>query len=98
MFAWASTLLFAATGRPPFGEGSPSEVMQRIMYDDAALSGVPMSLRDVLTSALAKDPAERPTAKELLEKLLDANGALVTRLPFGMVEEGRAVISPACHP
>ncbi|MCP9981136.1 serine/threonine-protein kinase [Actinomadura madurae] len=98
VFAWASTLLFAATGRPPFGEGSPSEVMQRIMYDDAALSGVPMSLRDVLTSALAKDPAERPTAKELLEKLLDANGALVTRLPFGMVEEGRAVISPRVPP
>ncbi|MEO3825675.1 serine/threonine-protein kinase [Actinomadura sp. B10D3] len=94
VFAWASTLLFAATGRPPFGEGSPSEVMQRIMYEDADLSGVPMSLRDALTGALAKNPAERPTAKELLAKLLDAKGALVTRLPFGMVEEGRAVLSP----
>lgn len=103
VFAWASTLLFAATGRPPFGEGTPHEVMQRIVYDEADLSGVPDSLRDVLTSALAKDPAERPTAPQVLERLLGADSPLPGRMPSSMVEEGRALAAgraaqPEAHP
>ncbi|WP_433466041.1 serine/threonine protein kinase [Spirillospora sp. CA-128828] len=91
VFAWASTLLFAATGKPPFGEGSPSEVMQRIVYDEADLSDVPDSLRDIMASALAKSPAERPTAREVLERFLSEDDALAGRLPSSMVEEGRAL-------
>ncbi|MGI5205210.1 serine/threonine protein kinase [Spirillospora sp. CA-108201] len=91
VFAWASTVMFAAAGRPPFGEGSPSEVMQRIVYDEADLSEVPDSLRDVLTAALAKDPAERPMARTILERLLGKGSALAERLPTSMVEEGRAL-------
>jgi serine/threonine protein kinase len=94
VFAWASTLLFAATGKAPFGEGPPSDVMQRIVYDEADLTDVPGSLREVMTSALAKDPAERPTAKAILERLLDENGALAGRLPSSLLEEGRALIAP----
>ncbi|MGH3241916.1 MAG: serine/threonine protein kinase [Spirillospora sp.] len=91
VFAWASTVLFAATGEPPFGDGSPSEVMQRIVYDEADLSNVPDSLRDVMTDAMAKDPANRPTAKDLLERLLDEKGPLADRMPSSMVTEGRAL-------
>ncbi|MEU8302447.1 serine/threonine-protein kinase [Actinomadura sp. NPDC048955] len=91
VFAWASTVLFAASGRPPFGEGSPSEVMQRIVYDEADLSEVPDSLREVVEAALAKDPAERPMARTILERLLGKGSALSERLPTSMVEEGRAL-------
>ncbi|WP_168221139.1 serine/threonine-protein kinase [Actinomadura sp. WMMA1423] len=91
VFAWASTILFAATGKPPFGAGSPSEVMQRIVYDEADVSGAPDSLRDTVASALAKDPAERPMAKTILERLLGRGSALAGRLPASMVEEGRAL-------
>ncbi|WP_160160959.1 serine/threonine-protein kinase [Actinomadura sp. K4S16] len=91
VFAWASTVLFAATGKPPFGEGSPSEVMQRIVYDEADVSGVPDSLRETVAAALAKDPAERPMAKTILERLLGQGSALAGRLPASMVEEGRAL-------
>lgn len=91
VFAWASTLLFAATGRPPFGEGSPHEVMQRILYGQTELSVVPDSLRDVLASALAKDPADRPTAPQILDRLLGAGSPLPSRMPPSMVEEGRAL-------
>ncbi|MFA1551539.1 serine/threonine protein kinase [Actinomadura chokoriensis] len=91
VFAWASTLLFAATGKPPFGEGSTHEVMQRIVYDEADLSGAPDSLREVLASALAKNPAERPTPPQILERLLGAASPLPSRLPPSMVEEGRAL-------
>ena len=93
VFAWASTLLFAATGRPPFGEGTPHGVMQRIVYDEADLSGVPVSLREVLASALAKNPADRPTAPQVLERLLGADSPLPGRMPPSMVEEGRALAS-----
>lgn len=91
VFAWASTILFAASGRPPFGDGSPSEVMQRIVYDEVDLSEVPDSLRDVMTDALAKDPANRPASKDLLLRLLDEAEPLSGRLPSSMVREGRAL-------
>lgn len=95
VFAWASTILFAATGRPPFGTGSPSEVMQRVVYDDVDLAGVPDSLREVLSDAFVKDPADRPAAKELLQRLLNENGPLAARMPSSMVAEGRALASTA---
>ncbi|TYK50898.1 serine/threonine protein kinase [Actinomadura decatromicini] len=91
VFAWASTILFALSGRPPFGDGSPSEVMQRIVYDEADLSEVPDSLRDIITDALAKDPANRPSPKDLLQHLLDEANPLSGRMPSSMVQEGRAL-------
>ncbi|WP_433228790.1 serine/threonine protein kinase [Actinomadura formosensis] len=91
VFSWAATLLFAATGKPPFGDGSPSEVMQRIVYDEPDLSGAPDSLHEVMTAALAKDPAQRPTAAQILERLLGATSPLPGRLPPSMAEEGRAL-------
>ncbi|QKW39626.1 serine/threonine protein kinase [Actinomadura sp. NAK00032] len=91
VFAWASTLLFAATGKAPFGEGSPSEVMQRIVYDEPDLSDVPDAVREVMADALAKDPAARPTAPRILERLLGADSPLPVRMPPSMVEEGRAL-------
>ncbi|WP_067484997.1 serine/threonine-protein kinase [Actinomadura hibisca] len=91
VFAWAATLVFAATGAPPFGDDSPSEVMQRIVYDDPDLSALPESLREVVADALAKDPAQRPTAAGLLERLLAEDGPLAARLPASMVDEGRAL-------
>ncbi|TDB86160.1 serine/threonine protein kinase, partial [Actinomadura sp. KC216] len=98
VFAWASTILFAATGEPPFGDGSPSEVMQRIVYDEVDLSSVPDSLREVLADAFAKDPAHRPTGKDVLQRLLDENGPLIGRMPPSMAAEGRALAFGAPMP
>lgn len=99
VFAWASTLLFAATGKAPFGEGSPSEVMQRIVYDEPDLSDVPDAVREVMADALSKDPAARPTAPRILERLLGSDSPLPARMPPSMVEEGRALAAgPAAGP
>ncbi|QXJ22730.1 protein kinase [Actinomadura graeca] len=95
VFAWASTMLFAATGKPPFGEDSPSEVMQRIVYDDPDLSAIPDSLREVMADALAKAPAERPSARRILKRLLEEGSELVDRMPASMVDEGRALAAGA---
>src|SRR5690606_24862340 len=93
VFAWASTIVFAATGKPPFGTGSPSEMMHRIVYDEPDLTAVPDSIRDVVADAFIKDPANRPTARDLLRRFLDGNSALASRMPSTMVAEGRALAS-----
>jgi serine/threonine protein kinase len=65
--AWAATVAFAATGRPPFGQGSLEVVFFNIINGRAQLTGVPEPLLALLRSALARDPAQRPTAVALVE-------------------------------
>src|SRR5215469_9548569 len=71
IFAWAVTIVFAATGRSPFGSGAVHAVMWRIMSEDPDLSGVPPSLLPVVRQCLDKDPSRRPVARDLLLSLVD---------------------------
>jgi hypothetical protein len=71
IFAWAVTMVFAATGRSPFGSGAMQAVMWRIMSEDPDLSGVPGSLLPVVRQCLDKDPSRRPAARDLLLRLVD---------------------------
>jgi serine/threonine protein kinase len=70
MFAWGSTILFAATGHPPFGNEAVHAVMERIVHDEADVSPLPEPLRSVVAACLAKDPARRPTAQQAQAGLL----------------------------
>ncbi|GAA1092218.1 WD40 repeat domain-containing serine/threonine protein kinase [Nocardiopsis metallicus] len=69
MFALGAVLVFALTGRGPFGDGHPSAVIYRISHQDPDLDGVPPSLRGFLAACLDKDPARRPTAAQALQAL-----------------------------
>ncbi|RFU84827.1 serine/threonine protein kinase [Streptomyces triticagri] len=69
VFAWAATVAHAATGRPPFGTGPTDAVIYRILHDEPDLDGVPPGLDGPLRAAMAKDPAQRPTAAELIAML-----------------------------
>ncbi|MFC7588092.1 serine/threonine protein kinase [Nonomuraea antimicrobica] len=60
MFAWASTIVYAATGRPPFGDGDTAGVFHRILRDEPDLGRLSGSLRQVVAACLSKDPAARP--------------------------------------
>lgn len=72
MFAWAGTIVYAATGRPPFGPAdSIPAVMHRIANGEPDLGGVPPWLAPLLTECLAKDPARRPSARDLMVRLVD---------------------------
>ncbi|SFN07564.1 MULTISPECIES: serine/threonine-protein kinase [Actinomadura] len=88
MFTWAATMLFAATGRHPFGNDTISAVFHRILNYEPDLSPLPESLRGVVASCLAKDPAMRPAAQEVLLTLLGGHdvpedeGALSTGAHF----------------
>ncbi|WP_327045527.1 serine/threonine protein kinase [Microbispora sp. NBC_01189] len=70
VFAWASTMVFAATGRAPFGADAIPAIINRILHHEPDLDGVEAPLRDLLTACLAKDPGRRPAAREILDRLV----------------------------
>ncbi|WP_433336907.1 serine/threonine-protein kinase [Spirillospora sp. CA-294931] len=70
LFAWAATLLYAATGRDPFAGGPLPAVMYRVMNETPDLSPLPAALAEVAAACLSKDPADRPTSEQALLWLL----------------------------
>ncbi|GAB1818019.1 protein kinase domain-containing protein [Herbidospora sp. RD11066] len=70
LFAWGSTIVCAATGRPPFGTGPVPAVINRILNREPELGELDGELRDLVTACLDKDPAARPTAQAALMRLL----------------------------
>ena len=82
IFAWAVTMIYAATGRLAFGADSVPAVMHRILYEEPDVSGLPPSLRTVVRECLDKDPGRRPSARDLLLRLVDPPGA--SRAPGGL--------------
>jgi serine/threonine protein kinase len=75
IFAWGVTVAYAATGRSPFGAGNTHSVLYRIMYGDADIASVPDSLLPLVEASLAKDPQNRPSARQLLDRLTSASRA-----------------------
>ncbi|NVI91180.1 protein kinase [Actinomadura sp. BRA 177] len=69
LFAWAATMVFAATGERPFRGGSIPAVMQAILQDEPVLDGLREPLRTIVRECLAKDPSQRPTAADVGDRL-----------------------------
>lgn len=67
VFSLGSLLAFAATGRPPFGQGATVAVLLNIQRNDPDLEGVDPTRAAMLQRMLAKDPRQRPTAREVLD-------------------------------
>jgi serine/threonine protein kinase len=70
VFAWGAVVTYAATGRTPFAAESAPATAMRILTQPPQLDGVPQPLRGLVTAALAKEPADRPSARELLAGLM----------------------------
>ncbi|MEV4069339.1 serine/threonine protein kinase [Nonomuraea fuscirosea] len=70
VFAWAATVVFAATGSAPFRADAAA-----VLNEEPRVGALPEPLRQVVLAALAKDPAGRPTAYTALERLRAAAGA-----------------------
>jgi predicted Ser/Thr protein kinase len=67
VFAWGGVMMFAATGKHPFGIGPLPALAGRIMYAEPDLSGLADPIRGIVADALAKDETRRPTPGRLLE-------------------------------
>ncbi|MEV0899823.1 serine/threonine-protein kinase [Actinoplanes sp. NPDC049802] len=70
VFAWGSVVAYAGTGRTPFWADSPPATAARILTQPPRLDGLSGPLRDLVAHALEKDPANRPSARELLDLLI----------------------------
>lgn len=66
VFSWAVTIMFAATGRPVFGEDSIPAIFNRVLTVHPDLSPLPQHLRGVVGSCLSKRPKDRPAASDVM--------------------------------
>ncbi|MDI2125927.1 serine/threonine-protein kinase [Yinghuangia seranimata] len=87
VFSLASVVVFAATGAGPFGGGSVPGLLFRVVHNPPSLDGVPEGLRDLLSRCLAKDPAARPRAGQVLAEALAPGDATAVRGPRGWLPE-----------
>ncbi|MFG1965612.1 serine/threonine protein kinase [Nonomuraea sp. NPDC049028] len=71
MFAWGSTIVFAATGTGPFEAESVPEIVDQVLYNEPDLSSLTGPLRELVAACLSKDPARRPTAEQVIMRLLE---------------------------
>ncbi|MET9954905.1 PQQ-binding-like beta-propeller repeat protein [Streptomyces sp. NPDC006339] len=101
VFALAGVLVFAATGRAPFGGGAPADLLYRVRYadpDPETLAALPPSLRPLLTACLAKDPAARPTTATLITELHDGHGEFADHLPAPLLAAIARRATDVWHP
>jgi hypothetical protein len=73
-WGWAAVLVFAATGRPPFGKGPVIAILARARSGNLDLAGVDRRVAGVLRSALAVDPWRRSAPETVVEELVRAAG------------------------
>jgi serine/threonine protein kinase len=85
VFSLAAALIFAATGRDPFGLGDPAAVLFRVVHDEPDLAGVPGQLVELIRPCLAKDPAARPGVGRLLAGFAASRGQAPLAWPPGVV-------------
>ncbi|MGW0821676.1 protein kinase domain-containing protein [Streptomyces sp. NPDC002845] len=77
VFSLAGTLVYAAAGRAPFGDGTGVDVMHRVAFEEpnpeviGEISEADPALGSLLSACLAKEPEQRPTPRDLI----DAAGA-----------------------
>jgi serine/threonine protein kinase len=71
VFSLGCVLAFAATGHSPFAGPTVAAIIHRITTAEPDLTGLPEKhdLHRLVTTCLAKDPADRTTAAEILTQL-----------------------------
>ncbi|MEV4092643.1 bifunctional serine/threonine-protein kinase/glutamate ABC transporter substrate-binding protein [Streptosporangium saharense] len=92
VFAWGATIAFAATGETAFAGGSIAVVLNRILNHEVDIDALPEPLRGVVGAALSKAPGERPSADQILLRLL-GHPETVNASP-AVLNEGAQVAGP----
>ena len=66
VFALGAVLVYAATGRGPFGDGSTASLVYRVVHQEPDLTHVPPALVPLIVPCLVREPDHRPTPARLL--------------------------------
>ncbi|MFB8772357.1 bifunctional serine/threonine-protein kinase/ABC transporter substrate-binding protein [Streptomyces broussonetiae] len=87
VFSLACVLVYASTGRAPFGTGAVDALLYRTVHDEPGLGDVPdAELRELLRRCLSKEPRQRPSAAEVDQALVeDAPEGSIAWLPDPVV-------------
>lgn len=93
VFSWGAVVCFAGTGRTPFTGANGVETAARILTQPPDLTGLSGLLRSLVERSLAKNPADRPSARELLDELVGSSARIEAASKQAVVT--LAPISPA---
>jgi hypothetical protein len=75
VFSLGAVITFAATGAGPFGTGSATALLYRVVHDPPETDRLPAEIQPLAAACLAKDPSQRPTSEQLLAQLGSAQPA-----------------------
>ncbi|HEX4817045.1 MAG TPA: serine/threonine-protein kinase [Nonomuraea sp.] len=73
IFAWGCLVAYAGNGRHPFGRGDPITMAHRVLNTPPELGALPAPLNELVLLATSMDPAQRPSAQDLLIALVGGN-------------------------
>ena len=71
IYSLGATLLFAATGHPPYQGATIMDVLARLATEEPDLSGLPDELTGLITACTQRVPRHRPTSSSILTQLGD---------------------------
>jgi hypothetical protein len=90
VYALGATLLFAATGHPPYQGASVLDVLARLATEEPDLSGLPAGLTELIVGCLQRMPRARPTSPAIVAQL-----GPFTAAPGGLADSHAYLPEPA---
>mgnify|MGYP003042492926 FL=1 len=70
VFSWAATMIFSASGRAAFGDDTIPAILNRVINHHPDLTALPPSLRPLAAACLDKHPGNRPTAADIMLRIV----------------------------
>jgi Protein kinase domain len=92
VFALGATLVYAATGHPPYQGETSTDVLVRLANEPPDLSGLPAALRPLVAGCLDRVPRHRPSSAAVITQLGEFSVTRPPLLPPGASEHALAVI------